>query len=292
VVLMLLGAPGCATQGRTYLTPSDAMAAVAAVVGTGNREGFEEILGPRATDVLESGDPVADRADGQLVRRMILEHVEFAEDGDTAVAIIGQESWPFPIPLVKVKGGWRFDLDAGEQELLNRRVGHNELLIMATLHEYVDAQREYAAVGRDGHPSAFAQSFRSRPGRHDGLYWEAAGGEAESPLGPLVAQAMAEGYSASDEGPRPFHGYYFRILTEQGPHAPGGATSYVNPAGLMTGGFAAVAWPASWGNSGVKTFVVNQVGVVFEKDLGRDTASAVASITAFDPDKTWGPAHD
>jgi hypothetical protein len=290
--LLLLATQGCATHGRTYPAPTDAMMAVTEVAGRSDREGLEEVFGPRATEVLWSGDPVADRADGRLVRQMILERVMFAEDDGTAIAMIGPEGWPFPIPLVKVKGGWRFDLDAGEQELINRRVGRNELLTMATLHEYVDAQREYAAEGRDGHPPAYAQRFRSRPGWHDGLYWEVVDGEAESPLGPLVAEAAAQGYSASDEGPQPFHGYYYRVLTAQGPHAPGGARSYVNGSGLMTDGFAAVAWPASWGHSGVMTFVVSDVGVVFQKDLGRDTESAVVSITAFDPDETWAPAHD
>lgn len=291
MTLALLGAAGCATHGRTYATPQAAMAAVADVAGTGDREGFEEIFGSRATEVLGSGDPVADRADGRLVRQMILERVDFVGDDERTIAVIGVESWPFPIPLVEVKDGWRFDMEAGESEVANRRVGRNELLVIAALHEYVDAQREYSAAGRDGHPPAFAQSVRSRPGMHDGLYWEAAAGEADSPLGPMVAVAEAEGYSASADGPRPFHGYYFAILTEQGPHAPGGARSYIDEAGLMTGGFAAVAWPASWGRSGVMTFIVNQVGVVFQKDLGRNTGTTAASITAFDPDETWRPTH-
>lgn len=290
MVVVLLG--GCATTGKTYPSPQAAMSAVAEVAGTGNRQDIDTIFGAGAAEILWSGDAVADRADGLVVRQMILDELTLVEDGDEAVALVGREQWPFPIPLVKAGDGWRFDLAAGEQEVLNRRVGRNELATIATLHEYVDAQREYAATGRDGNPPAFAKRIQSSPGMHDGLYWVAAEGEVVSPLGPLAARAAARGYGASEEGPQPFQGYYFRILAAQGPHAPGGARSYVNETGLMTGGFAAVAWPASWGNSGVMTFVVSHVGVVFQKDLGRDTGEVSVTITAFDPDETWQPAGD
>lgn len=292
VGLILLAAAGCATHGRTYPTPEAAMAAVADVAGKGDQQAVDEIFGAGATGVLWSGDPVSDRADGEIVRQMILDRVEVSEDGGRALVSIGDDDWPFPIPLVKVHDGWRFDLDAGEQEMLNRRVGRNELRTIATMHAYVDAQREYAAVGRDGNPPAFAQRFRSRPGMHGGLYWATGADDAESPLGPLVAEAVVQGYSTTDDGPRPFHGYYYRILTAQGPHAPGGAERYVDEQGLMTGGFAAVAWPATWGNSGVMTFIVSDLGIVYQKDLGRDTAKAAGAITSFDPDDAWGPAYE
>ncbi len=293
LVLLSLGASGCASPGRTFPSPEDAIKAVADVAGTGDRKQIDEIFGAGATEVIWSGDPAADRANGLLAKEMILTRVEFEQRGDDLVASVGSENWPFPIPLVHVKGGWRFDLAAGKEELLNRRIGRNELHTIETLQAFVDAQRDYAAVGRDSNPPAYAFLLHSTEGMHDGLYWPVAEGEPESPLGPLLASAAEEGYHRSaDVTPQPFHGYYYRILTAQGPAAPGGARDYVDRRGLMTGGFAAVAWPATWGNSGVMTFVVNQIGVVFQKDLGPDTETAVVPITSFNPDETWEPASD
>ncbi len=290
LTIALLCASGCATSGRTYSSPEEAMQAVADVAGTGDRQRVEEIFGPEALEVISSGDPVADRADGLRVKQMILDRVEFEGSEDEVVAVVGDDRWPFPIPLVRTGSGWRFDLEAGEEELLNRRIGRNELQIIATLREYVHAQREYASIGRDGHPSTYAQKVRSTAGHHDGLYWPVAEGDPESPLGELVADAVEAGYAASaDDGPRPFHGYYFRILTRQGAGAPGGERDYVNSRGLMTAGFAAVAWPATYDNSGVMTFLVNHLGIVFEKDLGPNTDKTVRSIRSYDPDDTWAP---
>ena len=289
LALAALGASGCATPGRAYASPDEAMKAVADLAGTGDQQRAEEIFGSEAMEVISSGDPVADRADGLRVKQMILDRVEFEGSEDEVVAVVGEDRWPFPIPLVRARSGWRFDLEAGEEELLNRRIGRNELRTIATLREYVYAQGEYASAGRDGHPPAYARTVRSTPGLHDGLYWPVAEGEPESPLGSLFAAAVEEGYAESADGPRPFHGFYFRILTRQGASAPGGERDYVNSRGLMTAGFAAVAWPATYGNSGITSFVVNHLGIVFEKDLGPKTDKAVRSMTSYDPDDTCAP---
>ncbi len=282
---------GCAS-GRTFATPQDAMKTVGEVAGTHNKEKLDEIFGSGATDVLWSGDPVADREDGLRVREMIQQRVEITQDGNQAIAAVGDAQWPFPIPLRKTHGGWRFDLAAGREEIHNRRIGRNELHAIATLRAYVVAQREYASVSRDGEPIAFAQKVWSLPGLHDGLYWPTAEGEPPSPLGPLVADAANAGYERSEAGPIPYHGYYYRILTGQGRSAPGGEKSYLDFGGRMTGGFAAVAWPATYGNSGVMTFIVNNVGIVFQKNLGPQADATGPPVTAYDPDKTWEPVAD
>ena len=287
---LVLIASGCATPGMTYATPNEAMDAVADVAGTGDEQRVEQIFGSDAMDVIASGDAVADRANALLVKQMILDHVEFEGDEDEVVAFVGDDRWPFPIPLARHGDGWRFDLDAGREELLNRRVGRNELLTLATLREYVVAQGEYAAVGHDGNPPAFAQTISSTEGRHDGLYWPAVEGAPESPLGPLIADAVEEGYGKSTDRGQAFHGYHYRILTSQGADAPGGARDYIDGNGMMTRGFAAVAWPATHDNSGIMTFVVNHLGIIFEKDLGTDKTGR--SITSFNPNDTWAPASD
>ncbi len=288
--LLVLVASGCATPGMTYATPNEAMDAVADVAGTGDEVRVEQIFGSDAINVIASGDAVADRADALHVKQMILDRVEFEGDGDEIVAVVGDDRWPFPIPLTRHGDGWRFDLDAGREELLNRRVGRNELQTLSSLREYVAAQGEYATVGRDGNPPAFAQSFRSTAGRHDGLFWPAAEGSPQSPIGPLIADAVQEGYGRSADRGQAFHGYHYRILTSQGANAPGGARDYIDDNGLMTLGFALVAWPASYDNSGIMTFVVNHLGIIFEKDLGTDKAAR--SITTFNPDDTWAPVRD
>jgi hypothetical protein len=266
------------------------MHTVADVAGTGDAESLETIFGPDATDVLWSGDPVTDRQDGQRVKEMIKERLEFTETGEgTTVAVIGNDRWDFPIPLVRDPDGWRFDLEAGREELHNRRVGRNELSTMDTLREIVEAQREYRSTSRDGNPPRYARKVRSTEGLHDGLYWE---GEPASPLGPLLAEAADEGYGGATAGEeRAFHGYRYKLLVEQGPSAPGGRRSYVDAGGNLTGGFAVLAWPAIYGNSGIMTFMVNHVGIVFQKDLGPQTDDVASAINAYDPDETWAPAE-
>ena len=253
---------------------------------------MEEIFGPEGLDILRSGDEVADREDGLRVKEMILQKIAFDEVAvDRKIPLLGDESWPFPIPLVLRDGRWRFDVEAGADELLTRRIGRNELLALASLHAYVDAQRDYASQAPDGTPPTYARRLLSTEGKHDGLYWPAAEGEPESPLGPYYAEA-ADQRSPNAEGPQPFNGYYFRMLEAQGKSAPGGARSYVDEQGLMTRGHALVAWPAEHGSSGIQTFQISAQGVVFQKDLGPDTASAVESITVYEPDDSWEPTGD
>jgi len=208
-----------------------------------------------------------------------------ARQGDAkAVLMVGKDEWPLPIPIVKVGAGWRFDTKEGKEEILNRRIGRNELSAMQAVLAYVDAQREYYLRNPQGDKLLhYAQKFTSSPGKRDGLYFPTKAGEKPSPLGPLYASAKAEGYAKGDDA---YHGYHYRIIRGQGASAPGGAYDYVVQ-GRMIGGFALVAWPASYGNSGVMTFIVNHDGLVYEKDLGQDTAAAVKKITRFNPDKSW-----
>jgi hypothetical protein len=208
---------------------------------------------------------------------------------DRKELVLGNEAWPFPIPLVKTAAGWSFDAAAGREEILNRRIGRNELAVIRLLHEYVAAQRAYAAAGHDGKRAGlYARRFGSEPGTQNGLYWPTRDGEPRSPLGVLAAQATEQGYrrKSSTEGPTPLHGYYFRILEGQGKAAKGGAAEYVVN-GEMSGGFALVAWPVYYDASGVMTFVVNQDDVVHEKDLGAETAARIKAVTRYDPDTSW-----
>jgi hypothetical protein len=291
VVVSLLPTVACkqAPPPGTFATPEEAVATVNAVAGTGDTKRVEEIFGPGSMDMFQSGDPGQDAKAVAKVKALIAQKVAFNEiDANTRVALFGDRAWPFPIPLVLKDGRWRFDTAAGRDELLNRRIGYNELATLASLHEYVDAQREYAAEGRDGKPKAYAQRFLSTEGKHDGLYWPATDGEKESPLGDLVGDASPK---ASAE-PQPFNGYYYRILTSQGKNASGGEENYFDSKGNLTRGFAAVAWPDKHGNSGVMTFLVNQRGIVYQKDLGADTETAAAAIQSFDPDSTWQVTGD
>jgi hypothetical protein len=277
----------------TFATPEEAVQAVADLAGTGDLQKAEEIFGPGGVELLQSGDPAADREDALRVKGMILEKVAFEDkDENTKIALLGNDAWPFALPLTLAEGRWRFDAEAGREELLNRRIGRNELQVLESLHAYVDAQREYAAQPRDGKPAGYARKFVSSQGAHDGLYWPAAEGEEESPLGPLIADAAAEHARNADTGPQPFNGYYFRILEAQGKSAPGGERSYLDEHGAMSKGFAAIAWPAKYGNSGIMSFQVNQQGLIFQKDLGAETEAAVAAITAYDPDESWTPTPD
>jgi hypothetical protein len=288
-VLLLLAVAGRRAEPGTIATPEEAVAAAASVAGTGDEKRVEEIFGPGSMDLFRSGDPEEDRKAALKVKELIAAKVAFDElDANTRVALFGEKAWPFPIPLVKKDGRWRFDTEAGRTELLNRRVGYNELSTLNSLHEYVNAQREYAAEGRDGNPRAYAQHFLSSEGKQDGLYWPAAEGEPESPLGDLLADASVD----VSEGPQPFNGYYYRILTSQGKNASGGEMSYLDAKGLMSRGFAAVAWPAKHGSSGVMTFLVNERGIVYEKDLGAETETAAAAIQSFDPDSSWKVTGD
>jgi hypothetical protein len=238
---------------------------------------------------VQSGDAVSDRAGRERFLKAYGEASKVARQGDAkAILLVGKDEWPLPIPIVKDSAGWRFDTEQGKEEILNRRIGRNELSTIQAVLAYVDAQREYYLRNPQGDKLLhYAQKFASAQGKRDGLYFPTKAGEKPSPLGPLYASAKAEGYTKGEAGmPSPYHGYHYRIIRAQGANAPGGAYDYVAQ-GRMIGGFALVAWPASYGNSGVMTFIVNHDGVVYEKDLGPDTAAAVKKITRFNPDKSW-----
>ena len=287
---LILFATSCKrAEPGTFATPQEASAALASLAGTGDEKRTLELFGPGSLDLFQTGDPEEDRREAQQVREMMAAKVEFEElDPDTQILLLGEQAWPFPIPLVRAGERWRFDTAAGRSELLNRRVGYFELATLDSLHEYVDAQREYEAQGRDGAPRAFARRFFSSEGKHDGLYWPTAEGEPESPLGDLLARATDD----PEVSPEPFRGYFYRILEAQGSNALGGEYSYLDAQGRMTLGFAAVAWPAKYGNTGVKTFVVNQRGIVYEKDLGAETDALARALPAFDPDASWHASSD
>jgi hypothetical protein len=253
-------------------------------------EALASILGPEGRDLISSGDAVADKQDRARFVRSYEESNKLERPTETkAVLVIGQDQWPLPIPVVKEGETWRFDSAAGKEEILSRRIGQNELSAMQVCLAHVDAQREYARVPREGDGLlTYAMKFRSDKDKKNGLYWPTKEGDALSPLGVLVANARAEGYSRKASGgkPTPYHGYFYRILTAQGPDAPGGAYDYVVN-GKMIGGFALVAYPAQYGVSGVMTFIVNNEGVVYQKDLGRDTETIARTMETYNPDKIW-----
>jgi hypothetical protein len=280
-------APAFAQQA--FATPEEAAKALADAVRTGKSPGIIKVMGAKSQAWIFTGDAVSDREDWTQFLARYDKKNALARDGDAkAVLNVGEDDWPFPAPLVKKGGKWMFDAEAGREEVMNRRVGRNELDTIQTLLATVDAQREYASNDSDGNGfNDYARRFISTKGKKDGLYWATKDGEKQSPLGPLVASATSEGYGqAKASKPQPYHGYFYRILTSQGKDSPGGAYNYLVKDKLV-GGFAVVAYPATYGNSGVKTFVVNHEGVVFEKDLGKSTASAAAALKAFNPDKTW-----
>jgi len=278
---------------KEFKTPADAVQALITALETGSDKELLSVLGPEAKEILHSGDEVADREKKQAFLQAYNEKNSIEADGDRAVLVIGKNDWPFTIPLAKKEEHWVFDTASGKEEILNRRIGQNELNTIQVLLAIVDAQREYAMEDRDGDALLeYAQKFRSEPGMKNGLYWKAEEGETSSPIGELVANARAEGYvsGGSESKPLPYYGYYYRILTAQGQNAPGGAYDYVVN-GKMIGGFAVIAYPAKHNNSGVMTFIVNHEGVVFQKDLGENTAELAKAMTVYDPDETWTPVQ-
>ena len=294
--LALWSAPGAAAPAATpaqqhFASQQEAAAALVAAARSGEDSAFLQVLGPEAKRLLHSGDPVADRA----AARRFVEAYERASSFDQrdeshALLQVGEDAWPLPIPLVKDADGWRFDTAAGAQEMLARRIGRNELTTIQACLAFVDAQYEYYRRNPEGSPLLhYAARLASTSGKRDGLYWEAKPEEPPSPLGALFARARAEGYRRSSASqPAPYHGYMFKLLTGQGPHAAGGAYDYL-VRGKLLGGFALVAYPARYGSSGVMTFLVNHQGVVFQKDLGPETAKSAAAMTRFDPDESWKP---
>jgi hypothetical protein len=283
-------------QAKTFPTPQEAVSALGEAVNTTNRAALAELFGP-ASEQLTNPDPIQGAMELATFSAAFNATNRLVRESDTKMVLeVGMEAWPFPIPLLKVAGGWQFDTRAGIEELLNRRIGRNELEALRTMRAYVDAQREYAGKDRDGDEVLeYAQRISSSPGQMDGLYWPYELNGETSPFGPLVAEAQGKGYfkksETADSGPQPFQGYLFKIMTRQGKHAPGGSYGYVIN-GNMIGGFALVAWPAEYGDSGVMTFIVNQQGRVYQKDLGENTAKVVKKMRAYDPDPSWQSSRD
>jgi hypothetical protein len=283
------GAPAAAAKQQTFVSPDEAVKAFVAAVKAHDDKSMLAVLGAGAKKVIYSGDAVADRAGRERFAAAYDEANKLDLQGDAkAILSVGKDAWPFPIPLVKAGDAWRFDAKQGAEEILNRRIGRNELSTVQSLGAYVDAQREYYLAN----PSKdkllqYAQKVVSSKGKRDGLYYPTSEGEPPSPLGQLYASATAAGYKGDAQGkPIPYHGYYFRILKAQGPDAKGGAYDYV-ARGKMIGGFAMVAYPASYGSSGIMTFIVNHDGTVYEKDLGPKTAEIALKMAKFNPDKSW-----
>jgi hypothetical protein len=292
-VLFLFGASAsyaAAASQLTFATPDQAFSAFVQAAQRQSTSSLLRMLGPEGRSLLTSGDSVADRQALTSFVALYAEANRIAMHGaDHATLVMGKDEWPFPIPLVNAGGRWRFDTAAGKEEILDRRIGLNELSVIEACQAFVDAQREYASKDRnhDGFDE-YAQKFASSPGKRDGLYWPTDAGEEDSPLGPLFAEAQAAGYfGEGSAGVRaPYYGYYYMMLKGQGKDAPGGAYDYVVN-GHMIGGFALVAFPAQFKVSGVMTFIVNHDGVVYQKDLGPNGVKIASQMTLFNPDATW-----
>jgi hypothetical protein len=275
------------TTQESYASPKDAVMALVSAAKADDEGQLMHIFGPGGKEILSSGDAVADRQTRErfLQKYNQMSRLVTAPDGSVEL-YLGAENWPFPIPLVNKNGRWLWNTDAGKKEVLYRRIGRNEFDTIDTLQALVDAQKEYASQPRDGEAKQYAQKLLSDEGKHNGLYWQTSEGQAPSPAGPLIAGAFSQGYRKGKGGPVPFHGYVYRLITSQGPNAPGGTKNYlVN--GKLTGGFAILAYPVDYRNSGVMTFVVNQDGKIYQKNLGPKTESLAAGIKSFNPDKTW-----
>jgi hypothetical protein len=292
----LLAAPGLPlfaadAKQRRFASPEEAMTALVDAIKADDRKVLLGILGPEGLTLVDSGDAVADRNARQQFAAEYARVHRLEAGGGKVVLHVGPDGYPFPVPLVPEGPVWRFDTRAGKEEILNRRIGGNELHAIQACLAYVDAQREYYSEDRNADGlREYAQRFASTRGKRDGLFWEAKGGEAPSPLGPLVAQARIEGYGGGRSAtPVAYHGYYYRIITAQGANAPGGAYDYLAH-GRMIGGFALVAFPAQYGVSGVMTFIVNHEGVVYQKDLGPNTTPIARGLRLFNPDGSWTKA--
>ena len=291
-VLAIIGLlHGCShPTAQRFVTANEAVDSFVVALRDGDRTRLEEILGSDADDVLYSGDDVADQqAMSDFIASYDARHQLVGESDDSYTLVVGENEWPMPVPLVTdAEGGWYFDVAAGRDELLNRRIGRNELSTMQACLAIVDAQHEYAGRDPDGNGrNDFAAKFLSDPGDKNGLFWPTNAGEAPSPLGDLVSRAAEEGYSRPPRGElQPYQGYYFRMLTKRGAHAPGGEGNYVVD-GALTDGFGVIAWPAEYGNSGIATFIISHDGLLYEQDFGPDTDGIARNINEFDPDPSW-----
>jgi len=284
---------GLAAEAKQQIfgTPEEAVRALMTASKAGNTKAMLDVLGPGSRAIVQSGDAVADKAGRERFVKSYEDANKLEKSGDAkAILSTGKDDWPFPIPIVKDAAGWRFDAKQGREEILNRRIGRNELAVIQVAQAYVDAQREYYLRNPQNDKLLhYAQKFVSAQGQRDGLYYPTKAGERPSPLGPNVESAKAAGYEKGKDAAGkavPYHGYHYRILRRQGPDAPGGAYDYIAQ-GKMIGGHALIAWPATYGNSGVMTFMINHDGVVYEKDLGPDTAALAPKITRFNPNGSW-----
>jgi hypothetical protein len=289
--LVSMFSQGCASgniEPQLFASPENAVQALTAAIRSDDTDQLLSIVGSEGEDIIFSGDDVADRLRRQKFLELYDEkHALVGEDADSKTLIVGNSDWPFPVPVVREDQKWFFDSEAGKEEILNRRIGENELSAIQVCKAIADAQSEYAMRDPTGSGvHAYAKQFASSPGKRDGLYWPAAEGEEPSPLGELAAAASAEGYTRKEQGPTPYHGYYYRILQEQGSNAPNGAMSYVVNDKMILG-FAVVAYPADYDNSGIMTFLMGDNGVVYQKDLGEQTAKLASEMKAFDPDQGW-----
>ena len=295
LVLLALPVYGSTPDEQTFATPQDAVNALVIAAQNHDTNALHAIFGPTGHELVSPDVVQATEESKKFVERLT-EKTQLINHSDSNVTLaIGADGWPFPIPLVKQDGKWFFDTAAGGQEILARRIGRDEIGAINVCNAYVAAQREYADEDRMGDGVlAYAQLLHSTPGKHDGLYWPVQTGGELSPLGPLIAEAHAKGYHHTaqmlNEEQAPYHGYYFKILTGQGKHAPGGAYDYIIN-GRMIAGFALIAWPAECGNTGVMTFIVNQQGKVYQKNLGASTFEIAKDITTYAPNDTWTPAQ-
>jgi hypothetical protein len=296
LALLLIGAvlvalPSCRrgpAPARTFSSPEEAVKALASAVTTEKVDDVLQIFGPEGKDLIDTSDPASARRGRQVFTAALTERWKLVDrDGGGKTLVIGNEEWPFPVPLIQTAQGWHFDAAAGKEEVITRRIGRNELAVIEICQTYVVAQRRYARTAHDGKRAGlFATTFRSDPGKQNGLYWAVKKGEPRSPLGDLLAEAADPARLKSDAKPAPFYGYYFKILTAQGPAATGGARNFVVN-GDMSDGYALVAWPAHYDNTGIMTFIVNQDGIVREKDLGPETDATARAMSIYEPDASW-----
>ncbi|MGH8743076.1 MAG: DUF2950 domain-containing protein, partial [Burkholderiales bacterium] len=277
---------------KNFASPEEAVFTLVDAVKANDQSALRAILGPHSGKLISSGDPVQDQQNRERFINAYGVANQIEIEGDAkAVLVIGEDRWPMPIPLVKSGGNWRFDATQGKQEILSRRIGRNELAAVQVSLAIVDAERDYAAQDPEGAGvPRYAAKLVSTPGKRDGLYWETKAEEQKSPLGPLLATAARQGYTRTTSTLAPYHGYYYKILTKQGKDAPGGAYDYLVK-GKMLGGFGLIAYPARYRASGVMSFIVNQDGVVYQKDLGKNTASIATEMTTFNPDSSWKEHH-
>ncbi len=273
---------------KTFSSPDEASRALIRAVQAGNEKDLLEIFGPDGKEIISSGDKVEDKKSRDAFAEKYQRMNRLVEEPDGTVRLyVGAENWPMPIPLVNRKDAWYFDTSAGKEEILFRRIGRNEIATIGVLRELVAAQKEYYSKTQDDSVEQYAQKFISDQGKHNGLYWNASNRETESPIGPLLAYASSEGYAKKLSSlPSPFQGYYFRVLMGQGKHASGGAKNYIVN-GKMTRGFAFLAYPAEYADSGMMSFIINQDGILYQKDLGPKTADFAHALDEYDPDKTW-----